>query len=503
LHHLSSIYWIGCFPPEVHSIGDHAQTLAVEKCFSDYKVLRYYRNQLQDFYSQKIEADDLIFIHSSGDFGDLYPDWHNTRKQIIAKYPNNRIVQLPVSVHYKNPANFEKDKIFFSDKTNVTICCRTRQAARLLAGNFNCKVTFFPDFAFYLKPKKHLVGRTRTLFVLRDDLESSLLYRSKNLVRKLRKPLKVAGYITGKNLFNYAKKLDYNFISDYITSKISDSVVYDAQTSDVDITDNNREDIVMSTIYYYSSFKLVVTDRFHACVFSYLTDTPFKTIQAAIGQKTKIERNLDYNHYFFNFRKIITEEKQAAPREIKNSFTDKDILPLIKDRRSIRKWSNKQIEPDKLNKILTAGIYAPSAANTQATKLKVITEKHSINTLCNNTSEWFRHNTPAAVILVFYDKAEAKTLDFTSSSWHTRFIWQDTACAMTNMMIEAESLGLKTCWGSINPDQTSRLKNIFNFKDSYILTCMLLLGYGEQQVNYDTAIHQGKPIKRNIFKQII
>jgi len=115
---MRKLFWVGCFPPAFRSVGDHAQTLAVQKFlaehFSDYDVKRFYRSEVNKFFREDVDSEDLIFIQSSGDFGDLYPDWHSVRKKIIASHPENRIVQLPVSVHYQSEANFEVDKIFFS-----------------------------------------------------------------------------------------------------------------------------------------------------------------------------------------------------------------------------------------------------------------------------------------------------------------------------------------------------------------------------------------------------
>ena len=117
---VNKIFWVGCFPPEWHSVGDHAQTLAVQKFldehFSDYEVKRFYRSEVDKFFAQKISNEDLIFIQSSGDFGDLRNTGHPIRKTIIASYPDNRIVQLPVSVHYQNSDRFEADKIFLVDE---------------------------------------------------------------------------------------------------------------------------------------------------------------------------------------------------------------------------------------------------------------------------------------------------------------------------------------------------------------------------------------------------
>lgn len=51
---------------------------------------------------KRIQKQDIVFLHSGGNFGD---DWHNTqldRESIIKALPNNQIVQLPQTIYYSN-----------------------------------------------------------------------------------------------------------------------------------------------------------------------------------------------------------------------------------------------------------------------------------------------------------------------------------------------------------------------------------------------------------------
>lgn len=109
------IIWIGLFPPYVPSVGDHSQIIAIQKWFEDYfpnwEVIRFYRHEIEDWdrLLKTVKRDDLIFIHSSGDFGTLFfwtgeekHSWHETRRKIISGFPNNKIIQLPVTVFYHN-----------------------------------------------------------------------------------------------------------------------------------------------------------------------------------------------------------------------------------------------------------------------------------------------------------------------------------------------------------------------------------------------------------------
>lgn len=480
---MKCLFWVGCFPPEVHSVGDHAQTLAVEKFlnnhFSDYNVKRFSRTETDKFFKESVDKDDLIFIHSGGDFGDLYVGWHDTRKDIIAKYPQNRIVQLPVSVFYRSPVNFESDKIFFSDKTNVLILCRSKEGAELLKGNFGCRVEFFPDFAFYLKPPLSNAKRKGYLVAFRRDSESAIMRKAPRKIMRR--------YI--RNVINFMLQLDFNR---RVSRMYPDGVIFDPQVSNVDITDANREQVINDAFRVYQRFEYVVTDRFHACVFAYLTQTPFKTIPGKIEQKTIIDTSLDYEGFFNGFRDLVFQEPQHSIKDAIEATND--VFAVIKSRRSIRKWLPQQVEPWKLKAVIEAGVYAPSAANTQAVKLKATQALSDLKFICANTSPWFRNNMPAAAILVVYDVKKAQACGLKMQSWHNRFAWQDTSCASMNMILAAESLGLKSCWASFSPEQQKPISKRFGFHG--ILTNAVFLGYSDQKVNVNKAIHQGRPIRR-------
>jgi exopolysaccharide biosynthesis predicted pyruvyltransferase EpsI/nitroreductase len=484
---MHKIFWVGLFPPEVHSVGDHAQTLAVEKFlktnFSDYEVKRYYRTDVDQFFSENVEPDDLIFLHSGGDFGDLYPDWHAIRKQIINKFSENRIVQLPVSVFYGSIVNFEEDKIFFSGRKNLLILCRTPESAEILSNNFDCRAEFFPDFVFSLKVPVFNSVRRGKLAVMRCDAES--IYR-KTVPNKLRKGRPLRMVIDFLLDVDAKKRLMKVFADNYY--------VKDVQVTDYDITDENRERVIYDTLRFYSRFESVITDRFHGAVFSFLTNTPFKFVGGKIKKKTTIDLSLDFDSYFKNFRNLVFSDVPSSPTS--EIVASNSLLELIKSRRSTRKWNKKPVEPDTIRQILEAAIYAPTAANLQATRFKVLTDQKDIAFVCQNTSPWFRNILPNKAILVFYDIPKLKVKD-----WTERFVWQDTACAMQNMMLLSEFLGLKSCWASVNPEQAKRIKAYFKIPQNLVLTCMLFLGYSDVKVSLKSK-HQGRSIMRS-FKDAV
>jgi len=450
----------------------------LEREFIDYEIRHFYRDEVDRFFREDVKEDDLIFIHSSGDFGDLYTDWHPVRKRIIDAFPENRVVQLPVSVYYQSPATFETDKIFFSGRRNLLILCRTLKSAKLLSNNFGCRVEFFPDFAFYLKPDFPDVERKGVLGVFRCDAESS--FRRRVPRKLLRRPI--------KRFVNFLLDIDHR---KRVHRLFHDCFIRDVQVSDVDITDENRERIVFDCLRFYRGFKKVLTDRFHACVFSYLTDTPFSVFEGKIPQKTCVNPFLDYDSYFQRFRDLVLSDDSCS---LNDNFRSKknEVFDVILSRRSVRKWNSEPVELNKINQILEAGAYAPSAANLQATKFRVLSHADYIKFVCNHTSPWFQRSFPNRVILVLYDKSKLPC-----ETWTERFVWQDTACAMQNMMLVAESLGLKTCWASVNPKQEKNIKNFFGIPKRFVLACMLFLGYSDVQVSLKSR-HQGRQIARNV-----
>lgn len=185
-------------------------------------------------------------------------------------------------------------------------------------------------------------------------------------------------------------------------------------------------------------------------------------------------------------------------------------MQLIKSRRSIRRWLTKPVEEEKIRKILTAGIYAPSAANCQKTRFHVVRDKRLIMGICKNTSPWFRDVYPDKIIAVLFDLAKPNPQGLNVNRPHhawARFIWQDTAAAMMNMMLMAEALGLKTCWVSVIPrklgNQQERIRRLLKVSGRFVLTCFLFLGYSNQKVDVNTFKHSGLPIKRNMKESVL
>jgi nitroreductase len=141
-----------------------------------------------------------------------------------------------------------------------------------------------------------------------------------------------------------------------------------------------------------------------------------------------------------------------------------ELLDLIKERRSIRCFSEKSIPDEEINLILQAGRWTPSASNRQAWKF-IVVKKEALKEKLAKTAIYgkFVREAPLLIAIVGYVHE--------NPNWYI----QDTSLASMNMMLMAWSLNIGTCWiGSMDRDKAKKMLGID--EDDYLLT-ILPFGY--------------------------
>ena len=116
-----------------------------------------------------------------------------------------------------------------------------------------------------------------------------------------------------------------------------------------------------------------------------------------------------------------------------------DTLTAIKQRRSIRKYKNQPIEPEKLDAVLEAARLAPSARNAQLWKFVVVQDESVRNQLAEATNYKFIAEAPVVIAGVSLDPERVMRCEVPAYA-------VDLAIAMTNITLAAQALGLGTCW---------------------------------------------------------
>jgi nitroreductase len=121
-----------------------------------------------------------------------------------------------------------------------------------------------------------------------------------------------------------------------------------------------------------------------------------------------------------------------------------DILETIKTRRSIRKYQNKEVKTETVEKLIEAARWAPSAGNIQPWEFIIVKDQEIKQKLADAAyGQSFIEEAPI-VIVVCAD--ENRIAEGYGDRGKTLYCIQDTAAAIQNIHLTAHSLGLGTCW---------------------------------------------------------
>lgn len=167
-----------------------------------------------------------------------------------------------------------------------------------------------------------------------------------------------------------------------------------------------------------------------------------------------------------------------------------DFLDLVKNRYSCRSFLNKEIEEEKINKILEAGQASPTACNLQPQRILVITDKEKLGKLSEGTR--FGWNAPV-IMIICYDK---------NVSWKRKYDNHDegstdASIVTTQMMLEAFNLGLGTTWiGAFNPE---KIREVYNIPETFEIVSILPIGYPAED-GIPSAMHfKREPLEKTVF----
>lgn len=145
-----------------------------------------------------------------------------------------------------------------------------------------------------------------------------------------------------------------------------------------------------------------------------------------------------------------------------------DFLELARRRWSVTDYQRRAVERDKLDKILAAGLAAPTAGNLQPQRIVTIDSEEGRQHLEQVIPGKCR--APAA-LLVCYDKRECWTRPADGKASGEL----DAAIVTTHMMLAATDLGLGSLW-IMNWDPR-KMKAAFALPEEIEPTALLLVGY--------------------------
>ena len=139
---------------------------------------------------------------------------------------------------------------------------------------------------------------------------------------------------------------------------------------------------------------------------------------------------------------------------------------IIRRRTATRKYSERKVEKEKLDKILEAGRLAPTAMNLQPFKIIVVESDEGLNKIDLATN--YRYGAPL-VLIICGNKNEAFSKgDYSSYE-------MDCCIVGTHMMLEATNLDVDSVWVKAFDENT--IIREFNLSSELVPVFLLPLGY--------------------------
>ena len=111
-----------------------------------------------------------ILLHGGGNFGDIYERHQGFREHVMATFPDRTIVQLPQTIHYRDPARIAATARALTAHGDVHLLVRDRRSLALAERHFG-GATLAPDCAPTMGPLARRPAETDTLLMLREDVE--------------------------------------------------------------------------------------------------------------------------------------------------------------------------------------------------------------------------------------------------------------------------------------------------------------------------------------------
>ena len=161
----------------------------------------------------------------------------------------------------------------------------------------------------------------------------------------------------------------------------------------------------------------------------------------------------------------------------------------IFERVSVRKYLEDKVEKEKIEKLLRAGMAAPSAGNQQPWAFCVTENAEKMDALTKVSPYTTPLHGAPLCIAVLCKKGALR---------HKDYVDQDLSAATQNILLEAEHLGLGAVWMGIAPlkERMDGAKTVLELGDEYEVFALIAVGYPDNK----PAMHDRYDAKRVIWR---
>lgn len=155
-----------------------------------------------------------------------------------------------------------------------------------------------------------------------------------------------------------------------------------------------------------------------------------------------------------------------------------ESLKAILERRSYRVYQDKPVPEDVIENLLKAGMFAPSAMNSQPWEFLVIRDAQKKAAIASLVSQWSMLEKAPLCILVM-----ANTSGYRATT--TEFFVQDCACSTMNILLAAQAQGLGGVYLGLYPKQREmkKVRALFGIPEHILPFSIVSVGYPDKPLH--------------------
>ena len=240
--------------PNHLNIGDlailEAEKRFIKKYFPEYEIECFDSDEvsvLDKTITKYVNENDIVTIHGGGFLGTLWFGEELYFRNIIKIFNDRKIVVFPQTIYFDNNSfgiqELINSKKIYKSNHRLILCTREEYSYKFVKENIGINTYLIPDMVLFLSNIFTQVNKSqknkRVILCLRSDAEKTTEYR--DVVIDCLKELGI-GYNTTDMVINSSLR-------------------------------RNRKKLVFNKIQEFSGYSLVITDRLHGMVLSYLAGT--------------------------------------------------------------------------------------------------------------------------------------------------------------------------------------------------------------------------------------
>ena len=149
------------------------------------------------------------------------------------------------------------------------------------------------------------------------------------------------------------------------------------------------------------------------------------------------------------------------------------MLPILQNRRSVRKFEDRTVEPEKVEILTEALIRSPSSRSINPWEFIVVDERDVIDELarCKPHGAGFLSSAPLAVVILGDTNISDTCIE-------------DCSIAAITLQYAAEALDLGSCWCQVRLRQSAEeigaeefVRKLLSIPEHYLVECIIGIGY--------------------------